>query len=291
MDLYHAHDLSLATQETYEVHFKKRKEEEEEFEKEEEKRLSTENSSPDSSKGKQKKTRIVPWEPYKAAIAPNKKGDTCPEKLPELIAYAINSKSEQNNNILMRKELKDGRKDRKSLEPISISEKEIELERELELLRKELNIEQKMSSELKRLMIATLSDELQGQVEALTEDKVRLAYRVDEYMGKLMVEDEESDRLRIDRDVWKCKFLAQSIRCDELNSKNEYLLRTLVGVQQAVRTKNVTSEEVRDFMQLDLQPLFYRSPCEERVRPISAKYTNLTISCCRNCNGRDIQLI
>ena len=54
-----------------------------------------------------------------------------------------------------------------------------------------------------------------------------------------MVEDEESDRLRIDRDVWKCKFLAQSIRCDELNSKNEYLLKTLVGVQHAVRTKKL----------------------------------------------------
>ncbi|EFO86830.1 hypothetical protein CRE_04708 [Caenorhabditis remanei] len=288
LDLYHAHDLSLATPDSYEVHFTKRKEEGEV--KEEKEVLTSENSSPDS-KGKQKKTRIVPWEPYKAAVAPDKKGDACPEKLPELIAYAMNSKSEQNNNILMRKELIDGRKYRKSLEPMATSEREIELEREIDLLRKELNIEQKMNSELKRLMIATLSDELQGQVEALTEDKVRLAYRVDEYMGKLMVEDEESDRLRIDRDVWKCKFLAQSIRCDELNSKNEYLLKTLVGVQHAVRTKNVTSDEVRDFVQLDLQPLFFRSPCEERVRPITAKYTNLTISCCRNCSGRDIQLL
>lgn len=282
LDLYHAHDLSLATQGSYEVHFTKKEEEEHV--------ISTESSSPES-KGKQKKTRIVPWEPYKAAVAPNRKGDACPEKLPELIAYAMNSKSEQNNNVTIRKELRDERKQRMSLEPINTSEREMEMEKELDLLRKELNIEQKMNSELKRLMIATLSDELQGQVEALTEDKVRLAYRVDEYMGKLMVEDEESDRLRIDRDVWKCKFLAQSIRCDELTLKNEYLLKTLVGVQQAVKTKNVTSEEVRDFVQLDLQPLFHRSPCEERVRPISAKYTNLTISCCRNCTGRDIQLL
>lgn len=97
----------------------------------------------------------------------------------------MNSKSEQNNNIQLRKELRDERKDRKSMEPVTSSEREAELERELDLLRKELNIEQKMNSELKRLMIATLSDELQGQVEALTEDKVRLAHRVDEYMGKV----------------------------------------------------------------------------------------------------------
>uniref|UniRef100_A0A1I7T0H4 Coiled-coil domain-containing protein 160 n=1 Tax=Caenorhabditis tropicalis TaxID=1561998 RepID=A0A1I7T0H4_9PELO len=281
LDLYHAHDLSLATPDNYDVHFTKKEVEEAEI---------RENSSPDS-KGKVKKTRIVPWEPYKAAVAHNKKGDACPEKLPELIAYAMNSKSEQNNNVEKRKELRDERKHRLSMEPMNSSEKEMEMEKELDLLRKELNIEQKMNSELKRLMIATLSDELQGQVEALTEDKVRLAHRVDEYMGKLMVEDEESDRLRIDRDVWKCKFLAQSIRCDELTLKNNYLLKTLVGVQEAVRTKNVTSEEGRDFVQLDLQPLFHRSPCEDRVRPISAKYTNLTISCCRNCKGRDIQLL
>ncbi|CAO4369073.1 unnamed protein product [Caenorhabditis nigoni] len=286
LDLYHAHDLSLATEGSYEVHFTNNKKSEEV-----EERKSS--GSPDSV-GKKKKTRIVPWEPYKAAVAPNKKGDVCPEKLPELIAYAMNSKSEQNNNMVMteRKELRDERRQRKSMEPQTTSaERETELEKELETLRKELNIEQKMNSELKRLMIATLSDELQGQVEALTEDKVRLAYRVDEYMGKLMVEDEESDRLRIDRDVWKCKFLAQSIRCDELTSKNEYLLKTLVGVQEAVKTKNVTSDEIRDFVQLDLQPLFHRSPCEERVRPITAKYSNLTISCCRNCTGRDIQLL
>ncbi|CAL2036196.1 unnamed protein product [Caenorhabditis brenneri] len=280
LDLYHAHDLSLATQGSYEVHFTKKAEEEP--------MISTENSSPES-KGKQRKTRIVPWEPYKAAVAADKKGDACPEKLPELIAYAMNSKSEPNNNVEMRRELRDERKHRMSIEPVN--SREMEMEQELDLLRKELNIEQKMNSELKRLMIATLSDELQGQVEALTEDKVRLAHRVDEYMGKLMVEDEESDRLRIDRDVWKCKFLAQSIRCDELTLKNEYLLKTLVGVQQAVRSKNVTTEEIRDFVQLDLQPLFHRSPCEERVRPITAKYTNLTISCCRNCTGRDIQLL
>lgn len=288
LDLYHAHDLSLAEQDgDYEVHFTNRKPEELERNGDEK----SESSTPDSAKGKQRKTRIVPWEPYKAAVAADKRGDTCPEKLPELIAYAMNSKSEQNNNVMMRKELRDERKERKGMEPqISTSERESELEKDLELLRKELNIEQKMNSELKRLMIATLSDELQGQVEALTEDKVRLAYRVDEYMGKLRVEDEESDRLRIDRDVWKCKFLAQSIRCDELTSKNEYLLKTLVGVQEAVKTKNVTSEEIRDFIQLDLQPLFHRSPCEERVRPITAKYSNLTISCCRNCTG-DIQLL
>ncbi|CAI2348139.1 unnamed protein product [Caenorhabditis sp. 36 PRJEB53466] len=286
LDLYHAHDLSLANEDNYEVHFGAKSKEESP----EAVPLRTESSTPES-RGKQKKPRIVPWEPYKAAVAPNKRGDTCPENLPELIAYAMNTKAEQNNNVTLRKELRDGRKERKSLEPGGQTDRETELERELELMRTELSLEQKVNSELKRLMIATLNDELQGQVEALTEDKVRLAHRVDEYMGKLMVEDEESDRLRIDRDVWKCKFLAQSIRCNELASKNEYLLKTLVGVQQAVKTKNVTSEEIRHFVQLDLHSFFHRSPCEERVRPIAAKYSNLTISCCKNCTGREIQLL
>lgn len=59
LDLYHAHDLQLASEGNFEeVHFTKRAEEDG-------------NSSPES-KGKIKKTRIVPWEPYKAAVAHDK---------------------------------------------------------------------------------------------------------------------------------------------------------------------------------------------------------------------------
>lgn len=87
-----------------------------------------------------------------------RKGDTCPEKLPELIAYAMKSKIEQNNNLASKKELRDGRKDRKS---VDLTSRDAEMEKELGELRKQLNVEQKVNSELKRLMIATLNDELQ----------------------------------------------------------------------------------------------------------------------------------
>ncbi|VDM84312.1 unnamed protein product [Strongylus vulgaris] len=103
-------------------------------------------------------------------------------------------------------------------------------------------------------MVATISDELQGQVQALTEDKIRLAHRVQEFSEKvshlffnhilngkdaetlkLTHEDEQVDQLKIDRDVWKCKFLAQSIRTDELTYRAEVLIGMLREAQRIVR--------------------------------------------------------
>ncbi|KIH45127.1 hypothetical protein ANCDUO_24836 [Ancylostoma duodenale] len=167
-------------------------------------------------------------------------------------------------------------------------------------------------------MVATISDELQGQVQALTEDKIRLAHRVQEFSEKLTVEDEQVDQLRIDRDVWKCKFLAQSIRTDELTYRSEVLIGMLRDAQRIVRSSKIysvdsatfcvlmyavkwkfifsdsnptTNADAKYFANLDLQSLIHRSPCEERLRKKGPNYENVTISCCRNCSGREIQLL
>ena len=62
---------------------------------------------------------------------------------------------------------------------------EAELEEELRKTREELEVERKLNQELKKLMVASMAEELQGQVEALTEDKIRLAHRVEEYAEKV----------------------------------------------------------------------------------------------------------
>lgn len=59
------------------------------------------------------------------------------------------------------------------------------MEKQLAEMKSELDLERKLNAELKRLMVATISDELQGQVEALTEDKIRLAHRVEEYSERV----------------------------------------------------------------------------------------------------------
>ncbi|CAD6193003.1 unnamed protein product [Caenorhabditis auriculariae] len=284
LDLYHAHDLSLETE--YDVEFKK---EEIVFDNE----ASTKQSTPEGKKVK--KPKFVPWEPYKAAPSADRRGE-CPEKLPQLIAYPsekVQKINNNNENEVETKRLVDMRRLRQeqSIDEASHTDREMRLEDELNKVREELTIEKKLNQELRRLMVATLSDELQGQVEALTEDKVRLAHRVDEFMEKLMADNEEAERLRIDCDVWKCKFLAQSIRCDELNGKKEALLRALLNAQRIVRDSNATTEEALTFASADLQPLFARTPCEDRVRRPAPRFSNVTVACCKSCAGREIILL
>ncbi|PIO70767.1 hypothetical protein TELCIR_07372 [Teladorsagia circumcincta] len=194
-----------------------------------------------------KKPRFVPWEPYRAAPSADRKGEP-PAGMPKLIPYPISLLDENSNKCATNGEqLVDTRKNRAKEDGSSRSEKEISLEKQLAEMKSELDIERKLNAELKRLMVATISDELQGQVEALTEDKIRLAHRVEEYternfhfsyntcIVKLIHEDEQVDQLLIDRDVWKCKFLAQSIRTDELNIRTEFLLGMLRDAQRIVK--------------------------------------------------------
>ncbi|KAL6728523.1 hypothetical protein Aduo_010289 [Ancylostoma duodenale] len=276
VDLYHAHD--------YHVSFHDEDELVEKF---------AENKVPMAKESlKMKKPRFVPWEPYKAAPSADRKGEA-PRELPRLIPYGTGLVDENSNKQTVGASiLVDARRCREKIEE---SEQVLALKKQLSDLKSELELERKLNVELKRLMVATISDELQGQVQALTEDKIRLAHRVQEFSEKLTVEDEQVDQLRIDRDVWKCKFLAQSIRTDELTYRSEVLIGMLRDAQRIVRSvcdsNPTTNADAKYFANLDLQSLIHRSPCEERLRKKGPNYENVTISCCRNCSGREIQLL
>ncbi|CAJ0600505.1 unnamed protein product [Cylicocyclus nassatus] len=215
---------------------------------------------------KMKKPRFVPWEPYKAAPSADRfvSVGMCLTRIPT----SMLSEDCQSEQILA-------------------------LKKELGEVKSQLELERKLNAELKRLMVATISDELQGQVQALTEDKIRLAHRVQEFSEKLTREDEEVDHLKIDRDVWKSKFLAQSIRTDELTYRAEVLIGMLREAQRIVRSvsNSTTNTDAKRFASLDLKTLISRSPCEERLQRNGPNYENVTIACCPNCSGREILLL
>ncbi|KJH53139.1 hypothetical protein DICVIV_00637 [Dictyocaulus viviparus] len=183
------------------------------------------------------------------------------------------------------------------LENITIKHyfQEATLKQQLTDLKHQLDLERKLCTELKRLMVATISEDLQEKVVALTMDKISLAHRVEEFSAKILSEDEQIEQLQIDRDLWRCKFLAQSIRTDELSFRMKELMGMLRDAQRIVRdicgNNSNVSDEVRRFATLDLYAFFGRSPCEQRNRRLCPNYSNVTISCCRNCSGREIYLL
>ncbi|VDM58426.1 unnamed protein product [Angiostrongylus costaricensis] len=230
---------------------------------------------------KMKKPRFIPWEPFKAAPSADREGKA-PAELPQLIPYGTEmagvTRDSNNKAVLI-----DARRNQVKQNEHAASEKEIALEKQLTELKFELDMERKLSAELKRLMIATISDDLQGQVEALTEDKISLASRVEKYSEKLIFESEQIEQLQIDRDVWRCKFLAQSIRTDELTFRMEVLI--------GISATSITNTEAQYFANLDLHKFLTRSPCEKRIRRKGPSYSNFTISCCPKCSGREIHLL
>ncbi|KAE9420254.1 hypothetical protein Angca_009513, partial [Angiostrongylus cantonensis] len=242
---------------------------------------------------KMKKPRFIPWEPFKAAPSADREGKA-PTELPQLIPYGTGMTDvtgDSNNKAV----LIDARRNQVKQNEHAVSEKEVALEKQLAELKFELDMERKLTAELKRLMIATISDDLQGQVEALTEDKISLASRVEKYSEKLIFESEQIEQLQIDRDVWRCKFLAQSIHTDELTFRMEVLIGMLRDAQRIVRdicsATSITNTEAQYFANLDLHKFLTRSPCEKRIRRKGPNYSNVTISCCPKCSGREIHLL
>lgn len=73
--------------------------------------------------------------------------------------------------------------------------------KEIQMLKKELNIERDVNHELKRLLVNSLREDLNSQLSSLTEDKVRLSKNI-----------ENQEDLRIESTLWKSKFMAISIR-------------------------------------------------------------------------------
>ncbi|CAI4229709.1 unnamed protein product [Auanema sp. JU1783] len=264
IDLYHAHEYSLAnnTESTFE----------------------SENQESDDesevTKAKVKKPKFVPWEPFKAAPGPDRKGKA-PDDIPLLIPYRSINKVEKVNENDAKPVLIDGmklRKKRSSDHPL-VNEKVIRMEKELEEFKKQLDLERKLNGELKTMFLSSLGDDLQIQVEALAEDKIHLGRRLEEYCEKVAMGNEEVEGLKIERDVWKCKFQAQSIRADELNAKVDYLLDLLKRAQVYVKKWSEQSSnetvayrkppaQVVEFCNFDLHKLYLRSPCDPRIKQV-----------------------
>lgn len=107
--------------------------------------------------------------------------------------------------------------------------------KEREEVLNELEVQRKVNEELKRLLVATMGEDLQSHVDSLSQDKVRLAKHIDSYSTRLSVDHEKAEDLAISGDVWRSKYLASSMMVDELIAARVALLHHLRDAQHAVR--------------------------------------------------------
>lgn len=66
----------------------------------------------------------------------------------------------------------------------------------------------KVNAELKRLLVASVGEDMEARVHFLTEDKLKLADDIRQYVEKIAIDFEQKEKLSIEADVWRSKFLA-----------------------------------------------------------------------------------
>ena len=91
-----------------------------------------------------------------------------------------------------------------------------DLKLKLEETEKQLRIQVQVNSEVKKLLVASVGEDIEAKVDFLTQDKARLAADIRQYSNKISRDFEVKEKLSVESDLWKSKFLASSVIVDEL---------------------------------------------------------------------------
>jgi len=219
-----------------------------------------------------KEPKFVPYEPYKGAVAfmetkGNKGVDrkisrksrstsvesevfvSKNEDIAEVISQPINNELENNYRAML-----------------DVKEKEIEKLREnLDSAEKQLKIQSKVNTEIKKLLVASVGEDIEARVDFLTQDKARLAADVIEYNNRIATDWEKKEALGVESDVWRSKFLASTVIVEEVTRAKqavqqraedlEHLGRRLLMERASLRTSLSTTQVTIDQLSQAFDPL------------------------------------
>ena len=137
----------------------------------------------------------------------------------------------------------------------------------------QLKVQMEVNRELKRLLVASIGGDIQLRLDQIVQEKAELSRNLDTSLHQLAENNEELDRLSIECDIWRSKFLASRLMmdelaswkaalsmqfkdsqralhclmkernklCQELSECNSYLQRTVESLQQLVTQRSDTS--------------------------------------------------
>nr|XP_017524021.2 golgin-45 isoform X1 [Manis javanica]XP_017524023.2 golgin-45 isoform X1 [Manis javanica]XP_036879760.1 golgin-45 isoform X1 [Manis javanica] len=160
-------------------------------------------------------TRDVPKKPAKAGSPGRRKGEFLGQ--PEAVAGPRGDPSEMRN----------------SLDKLRDSERRLLQDREG--LSNQLRVQTEVNRELKKLLVASVGDDLQYHFECLAREKNHLILE-NEALGQNTAQlSEQLERMSIQCDVWRSKFLASRVMADELTNSRAALQRQNRDAQGALR--------------------------------------------------------
>ena len=149
-----------------------------------------------------------------------------------------------------------------------------------------------MNRELKRLLMASIGNDLEVQVQQIVHDKVQLAHDLDASVTKITEYHEELDELVVECDVWRSKFLASRVLIEELSSWRNVLVSKYENCHQALtgllkerdvlcRDMILCQESLRQALQLigEINEVKGRAKCmTEQNRPKVATVSPIQLS-------------
>ncbi|KAI7811551.1 golgin-45 [Triplophysa rosa] len=137
---------------------------------------------------------------------------------------------------------------RSALEKLQNSERR--LLQDKEGLSNQLRVQTEVNRELKKLLVASVGDDLQYHFERLAREKNQLILE-NEVLGRNLAQTaEQLERMSIQCDVWRSKFLASRVMAEELTNARSALHRQTRDAQCAIQDLLREREEFsRDMMQ------------------------------------------
>ncbi|KAJ8253233.1 hypothetical protein GJAV_G00210560 [Gymnothorax javanicus] len=121
---------------------------------------------------------------------------------------------------------------RSALEKLQNSERR--LLQDKEGLSNQLRVQTEVNRELKKLLVASVGDDLQYHFERLAREKNQLILENETLTLSLAQTTEQLERMSIQCDVWRSKFLASRVMAEELTSARVALQRQTREAQSAI---------------------------------------------------------
>lgn len=137
---------------------------------------------------------------------------------------------------------------RGQLEKLQNSERR--LLQDKEGLSNQLRVQTEVNRELKKLLVASVGDDLQYHFERLSREKNQLILE-NEALGRSLAHTaEQLERMSIQCDVWRSKFLASRVMAEELTNARAALQRQTREAQGAIQDLLLEREEFSRHMML-----------------------------------------
>lgn len=109
-----------------------------------------------------------------------------------------------------------------------------------------LQLQTDINKELKRLLVASMGNDLQYRLNQIAEEKASISQSLDLSLHQLMENHEEIDKVSIECDIWKSKFMASRLMVDELAGWKAEVTRQLRESQKALQCMLNENSELRN---------------------------------------------